>query len=124
MPHKDVEARKAYKKAYREITRDKYKGYFAEYNRTRMKDNYRFLSELKNIPCLDCGGTFPSECMDFDHVRGEKKFTLRNGMTRSKQTLLEEIAKCDIVCANCHRIRTTARARVVGYKPQLVEVAA
>ncbi len=46
--------------------------------------------------------------MDFDHVRGEKKFNLGSvlALNVSAEILDEEIAKCDIVCANCHRIRT------------------
>lgn len=47
--------------------------------------------------------------MDFDHVRGEKVFTLgqvRQIRTYSLVRIQEEIAKCDVVCANCHRERT------------------
>lgn len=67
--------------------------------------------ELKNRPCMDCGGSFPPECMDFDHVRGEKVINV--GLlvedTTGKREI--EIAKCDLVCANCHRIRTKLRRR-------------
>jgi hypothetical protein len=49
--------------------------------------------------------------MDFDHVRGEKKLNLsqlRN--TRlAWSRLLEELEKCELVCSNCHRIRTRLR---------------
>jgi hypothetical protein len=56
---------------------------------------------------MDCGGTFPPECMDFDHRPGEKKlFGIGQGLRRKLEALLAEIAKCDLVCANCHRIRT------------------
>lgn len=65
---------------------------------------------LKNKPCMDCGGTFPPECMDFDHVRGEKRFGIGSILPHcSEEKLMEEIAKCDLVCSNCHRIRTRKR---------------
>lgn len=60
-------------------------------------------------PCVDCGGIFPPECMDFDHLGG-KKFQI--GQSHSSfpwKVVLEEIAKCELVCANCHRIRTKRR---------------
>lgn len=67
---------------------------------------------LKDVPCMDCGGRFPPECMDFDHVRGEKKFTIGPYVLCADQEwFLEEVLKCDIVCANCHRIRTKNRMR-------------
>jgi len=53
--------------------------------------------------------------MDFDHRPGEvKEFNLAQVMSQSRiswSRLLAEIAKCDVVCANCHRIRTWQRRR-------------
>jgi hypothetical protein len=62
----------------------------------------------EKTPCADCGNSFPHYVMDFDHVRGEKLFNVSSAVSRriNKTTLWEEIAKCEIVCANCHRIRT------------------
>lgn len=67
------------------------------------------LIRLKTGPCLDCGGAFPPECMDFDHVRGTKSFNIGEHFYMREERLLEEVAKCDLVCANCHRIRTKRR---------------
>lgn len=67
---------------------------------------YAFLHQLKIQPCKDCGGTFPPECMDFDHVRGTKLFNLAEARCYSWTAIREEVAKCDLVCANCHRIRS------------------
>ena len=67
------------------------------------------INTLKNKLCADCKGKFPPECMDFDHVRGEKSFNLAIALTHSMKRILNEVAKCDLVCANCHRIRTTKR---------------
>ena len=62
----------------------------------------------KSKPCADCWTSYPSYVMDFDHVRGQKKGRMAD-YARWKgrlQRLLDEIAKCDVVCSNCHRERT------------------
>jgi hypothetical protein len=100
--------------AWTEECRKRYKvvGERAKYHRNRSTHKKtQFLAELKDRPCLDCGGKFPPECMDFDHVRGEKLFGVGTGVTKGYATILAEIEKCEIVCANCHRIRTKSRRR-------------
>jgi hypothetical protein len=77
----------------------------------RQQATLAWLRDLRRVPCLDCGGTFPPHVMDFDHRDPKQKLFNVTGsramlMVRSK--LEAEIAKCDIVCANCHRIRTYA----------------
>jgi hypothetical protein len=68
------------------------------------------IAAAKNQPCADCGGTFPLVCMDFDHRDPAlKSFTIAQGLQRSHEALLAEIAKCDVVCSNCHRLRTAAQ---------------
>lgn len=57
--------------------------------------------------CMDCKGTFPLECFDFDHVRGEKIVAVSRATSQSQRET--ELDKCDLVCANCHRIRTRNR---------------
>jgi len=47
--------------------------------------------------------------MDFDHVRGVKLFNVGMMTSRSFELIDAEIAKCEIVCSNCHRIRTKQR---------------
>lgn len=68
------------------------------------------IAAAKNRPCADCGGRFPTCVMDLDHVRGQKEFKVSEAVQRAYGTNLArvraEIAKCDVVCANCHRIRT------------------
>lgn len=59
--------------------------------------------------CIDCQGKFHPEAMDFDHVRGRKLFDLSAACYYSMEKVAAEIAKCDLVCANCHRIRTFSR---------------
>jgi hypothetical protein len=67
-----------------------------------------YIAQVKaDAVCADCGGKFPPACMHFDHVpeRGPKLFNLGNG-DYSVESIKAEIAKCDIVCANCHAVRT------------------
>lgn len=59
---------------------------------------------------MDCGNSFPPYVMDFDHVRGEKLGNVSSMCNnRPLTTIMKEIEKCDLVCANCHRIRTQKR---------------
>jgi hypothetical protein len=78
--------------------------------RTRRSE---LIDAIKNVPCVDCDQKFPPICMDFDHVpeRGEKSFSIsqRCYTGSSWELILEEIAKCEIVCSNCHRMRTEVR---------------
>ena len=66
----------------------------------------------KDRPCADCGGRFHYCAMDFDHVRGRKVADIArivSGRGISARRLGSEIKKCDVVCANCHRVRTFNR---------------
>ncbi len=66
--------------------------------------------EVKGAPCVDCGGSFHFSAMDFDHVRGKKVQNISHLVIRGNlPLLLAELKKCEIVCANCHRIRTWNR---------------
>jgi hypothetical protein len=56
--------------------------------------------------------------LDFDHRPGTKKlFGVATGFRFGVQTLLDEIAKCDVVCANCHRMRHVRRKGAPGPPP-------
>lgn len=69
-----------------------------------------WIQSLKDSPCLDCGGRFRPEAMDFDHRASEEKaFAISKQPTLSEVRILAEIAKCDLVCSNCHRVRTADR---------------
>ena len=69
-----------------------------------------YLDQIKDRPCADCGQWYPPYVMDLDHVRGEKSRAVRKMVGKvGMQRLVAEVAKCDVVCANCHRIRTHAR---------------
>lgn len=74
----------------------------------RKKEMYDFISKIKSVPCQDCGNSYPSYVMDFDHrVPSEKTAEIGKVISNgSWPALYAEIDKCDIICANCHRIRT------------------
>jgi hypothetical protein len=68
--------------------------------------------ELKKAPCVDCGKSYHPCVMDYDHVVPDKVNGLAKMVGRySRQALLEEIAKCELVCSNCHRMRTWNRRK-------------
>lgn len=76
--------------------------------------NYRskrkLIIDLKDKPCMDCGKTYPHPCMDFDHRPGTTKVKDLSQMTGyHEDTIRKEAAKCDVVCSNCHRVRTYNR---------------
>ena len=72
------------------------------------------MDALKARPCVDCGVQYLACAMQFDHVRGHKLSTigrlLANGYgDAALDRLADEIAKCVLVCANCHAVRTHDR---------------
>lgn len=60
----------------------------------------------KDGPCVDCGVQLPAAVMELDHVRG-KSFALAQAAVarRRLEDVLAEIAKCELRCPNCHRMR-------------------
>lgn len=68
----------------------------------------QLVTDAKNVPCKDCGIRWPACAMDLHHhSRGDKLFPIGPAIASvGYSKLLEEIAKCDVLCANCHRIRT------------------
>jgi hypothetical protein len=76
-------------------------------HRRRMR---AMVENLKRGPCKDCSRTFDPICMDFDHRPYEHKVSNIAALMWAKEDqILREIAKCDLVCANCHRLRTKRR---------------
>jgi hypothetical protein len=105
MPKKDKNLQKEYFDEWYAKNREKKNAYA----RQRYDDRNDLIRQIKRQECSDCGIKYPAYVMDFDHVRGEKKFNLSKSHSRSWKDIFEESKKCDIVCANCHRIRTHLR---------------
>jgi hypothetical protein len=109
MPSKDIEKRRAAVRKHYYANREYY-----------IKKSYKKRNELrewvynlkKETPCMDCKKSFPYYVMDFDHIKeqGYKINTISRLInTGSIRQVKEEIEKCELVCANCHRIRTFSR---------------
>jgi len=79
----------------------------------RLAKHRQIVMDAKSQPCMDCGVQYPFWVMDFDHRPDEQKRANINQLMRnwkvSEASLREEMAKCDLVCANCHRTRTYER---------------
>jgi hypothetical protein len=68
----------------------------------------KFISEFKlKIGCKDCGYNKHHAALDFDHIKGNKSINVSHA--KSINSALKEIEKCEVVCSNCHRIRTYNR---------------
>lgn len=74
------------------------------------EENRAYVCQYKEShPCIDCGSFYPSYVMDFDHLR-DKEAQISQVIGRwSLERLKKEITKCEIRCANCHRIKTYER---------------
>lgn len=100
------ECHNGYQKAY-------YKTHPQSINKSaqkRKQERIELVRSYKNKPCVDCKKQYPYYVMDFDHL-GNKKFNLSTVSTKafSKRAIIEELEKCELVCANCHRVRTFER---------------
>jgi len=80
-------------------------------NTKRALRNRQTLDEYKlQIGCADCGYNKHAAALEFDHLPGTfKSQTVASLMYRSWERIWQEIAKCELVCANCHAIRTAER---------------
>jgi len=73
----------------------------------RYRRRMRLFDAIKlAIGCADCGYQENPRAMDFDHVRGQKKFGVIAGWGKKMTTIMDEIEKCEVRCSNCHRIKT------------------
>lgn len=101
---------KSYRKEYRDANLEEAR----RSTNDRRASRIQWFQNLKsNIPCADCGQIYEPYCMDYDHVpeKGQKiKSVTRMVMDNtSKEMILEEIDKCDLVCLLCHNKRTYNR---------------
>ncbi len=81
-----------------------------------MRERYVLTKEafdawLEVTPCADCGRVYPAPCMQLDHARGRKARCVGSFMSCT-DALLRELKKCDVVCANCHALRTHRRGQL------------
>ena len=89
----------------------------AEYKRQARDRNREYVRKIKEEnPCVECSEYYHYSQMDFDHIGGKKKHNIARvaNSAVSIKTIKDELRKCELVCANCHRLRTWQRLN--GYK--------
>ncbi len=114
--HKCKACQRIYSKEHYRLNRTRHLAKHYRYHATVVD----FVQNYKtNNPCLDCKQFFHFSAMDFDHVVGTKSFNL--SACRSMPQVKNEMQKCELVCANCHRLRTWLRTQLkkpsVGVEP-------
>lgn len=101
------ECQREYERKYWATNKDRFPNWY-ERQKERQERNMRFILDyLLKHPCVDCGETDPL-ALEFDHVKGKKKFNLSEGTTKRRplEAIQKEIEKCVVRCVNCHSIKT------------------
>lgn len=81
--------------------------------RARVRAARAWMASLKEgVACADCGQLFPAWVMHWDHLPGHEKVACISELvgSRRRTIALAELKKCELVCANCHVLRTISRA--------------
>ena len=103
------ECSKASSKKYYENNKEHHKHNINIRNKAVIKKNQQKMFDyFKENPCVDCGVSNPI-VLEFDHIDETTKFKEVSRMIADGYSwvrIQEEIDKCDVRCANCHRIRT------------------
>lgn len=93
----------------------------AQKRRRQVRERRQRLVELNgnlkaSRPCADCGGRFHPAAMEWDHLPGTEKLDDISTLARTGKTrqFHRELEKCELVCANCHAVRSFARRRGVA----------
>lgn len=124
MAYKNPEKQRAYAKAHYEANKLKYKNRAKKHTeKTRMVVRKLIFDYLTSHPCVDCGESDPI-VLEFDHRDGnQKEFNIANSINRgyAPKRVIEEMNKCDVRCANCHR-RKTYYERGLKWKTQINQV--
>jgi hypothetical protein len=108
-----------YNRKHYEANKPLYKKRARDRKVTIVRERMGFLVDVfRRNPCVDCGEADPL-VLEFDHLE-KKLFNIAEALPeRSWSSILAEMAKCEVVCANCHRRRTAVRggfARVAAAK--------
>lgn len=113
---------KWYQSRCRDCQKEWYKSYYDKSPKERKRlaeNNKRQKQKIKDYvdsvkkdqPCADCGVKYPPYVMDFDHLNDKTMNVAEMRLRRGLESVKEEIKKCELVCANCHRIRTHDRMK-------------
>lgn len=104
----EIEKKRALRAEFSAVPQEDKNRSYSEWQRLRRRER---LALFKRNPCTDCGWVLPKEVMDYDHREPDIKVdNVGSLMFRASDRRLEaEIEKCDLVCANCHRVRESRR---------------
>ncbi len=98
-------------KKYREAHKDYYREKTRIWSKNKRAELRKFLQKYKlERGCKDCGYCENVDALEFDHIRGIKLSVVAK-LVSTESWLRAELKKCDVVCANCHNIRTQKRRR-------------
>jgi hypothetical protein len=102
MGYKDVERQRIYQREYQ-------RRLVANGGSHKQKMRMFIREQKTNRPCVDCGKIYPHYVMQFDHIGTNKVAAISDLNFRAQSVIEAEIAKCELVCANCHAERTWQR---------------
>ena len=112
-----LERSRRYYSENREIVLEKKLKQNKEMKKTKSRIRDYLIEKYEGIPCMDCGGVFAWCAMDFDHRPATIKelkigaLGCQKATTKRIAQIEKEITKCDLVCSNCHRVRTQGRMK-------------
>ena len=111
MPYKDPKDQKEAVRRHYLKNKEEIKARSFKRNKVQRVRNREFVMSIKEISeCIDCGENNPL-VLDFNHVKGEKIMAISNMSNKAYgiDTISKEMDKCEVRCANCHRIITEKR---------------
>ena len=90
-----------------ERLRDRWRGHVHDPGSRMLLERRARVTQVKlDAGCTDCGFRKWAEALQFDHVNGDKIAPISGITGSSWEVVSAEIAKCEVRCVNCHRIRT------------------
>jgi hypothetical protein len=102
-----LECQKRYRQKHYKTHKDDYR---KKNRRNKLKNRQLVYDYLMSHPCVDCGESDPV-VLDFDHIKDKSINVSKLIGTYSWKTILQEINKCEVRCANCHRRKTAKQFR-------------
>lgn len=107
MPSRNPEVNRRNQRRWYEDNKEEQKRR-SQVQRNKLRDEITIYKE--SFPCVDCGEYFLGVAMDFDHIGDDKICNVASMVQRNgRLKIWDEIAKCELVCSNCHRVRTASR---------------
>ena len=122
MPYSDREKKREWDRRYKELNKEKIREKKAEYyqlNKEKIRGQraeYRKEARIKcreylGGKCVKCGAIHN---LQFDHIdRTTKKYTIASRVTNNFTILKEELNKCQLLCYDCHKIKTKSERTIL-----------